>query len=111
MWVEKADCHQLKAPTPQNLFDSRLSGGGLCHPNPGPVRGASAPLCLLPGFRDAHLRALLGFGFLLAFLSRYGVGSVAGSLLIVAFTIQWAILAQGLFYFSQNSKIYVSTQR
>jgi len=39
------------------------------------------------------------------------VGSVAGSLLIVAFTIQWAILAQGLFYFSPNSKIYVSTQR
>eukprot|EP00076_Gallus_gallus_P029686 XP_015153896.1 ammonium transporter Rh type B isoform X1 [Gallus gallus] len=82
----------------------------LCSTEPRCSQRDPSPTLGYPRFRDAHLRALLGFGFLLAFLSRYGVGSVAGSLLIVAFTIQWAILAQGLFYFSQNSKIYVSTQ-
>uniref|UniRef100_A0A8C3LNE5 Rh family B glycoprotein (gene/pseudogene) n=1 Tax=Chrysolophus pictus TaxID=9089 RepID=A0A8C3LNE5_CHRPC len=82
----------------------------LCSTEPSCSQRDPSPTLGYPRFRDAHLRALLGFGFLLAFLSRYGVGSVAGSLLIVAFTIQWAILAQGLFYFSQNSKIYVSTQ-
>ncbi|XP_031462149.1 ammonium transporter Rh type B isoform X3 [Phasianus colchicus] len=82
----------------------------LCSTEPSCSQRDPSPTLGYPRFRDAHLRALLGFGFLLAFLSRYGVGSVAGSLLIVAFTIQWAILAQGLFYFSQNGKIYVSTQ-
>uniref|UniRef100_A0A8C9F669 Rh family B glycoprotein (gene/pseudogene) n=1 Tax=Pavo cristatus TaxID=9049 RepID=A0A8C9F669_PAVCR len=82
----------------------------LCSTEPSCSQRDPSPTLGYPRFRDAHLRALLGFGFLMAFLSRYGVGSVAGSLLIVAFTTQWAILAQGLFYFSQNSKIYVSTQ-
>uniref|UniRef100_H9H1H4 Ammonium transporter AmtB-like domain-containing protein n=1 Tax=Meleagris gallopavo TaxID=9103 RepID=H9H1H4_MELGA len=88
----------------------RPESSNLCSTEPSCSQRDPSPTLGYPRFRDAHLRALLGFGFLLAFLSRYGVGSVAGSLLIVAFTIQWAILAQGLFYFSQNSKIYVSTQ-
>ncbi|XP_048785072.1 ammonium transporter Rh type B isoform X2 [Lagopus muta] len=88
----------------------RPESSNLCSTEPSCSQRDPSPTLGYPRFQDAHLRALLGFGFLLAFLSRYGVGSVAGSLLIVAFTIQWAILAQGLFYFSQNSKIYVSTQ-
>lgn len=77
-----------------------------------PPRAPNPPSCLSPpGFRDAHLQALLGFGFLLAFLGRYGPGSVATSLLVVAFALQWALLAQGLFYFSSKGKIYVGAQR
>ncbi|NXI57181.1 RHBG protein, partial [Chloroceryle aenea] len=63
-----------------------------------------------PRFRDVHLQALLGFGLLVAFLSRYGPGSVATSILIVAFAIQWAVLIQGFLYFFLNSKIYVGAQ-
>ncbi|NXW66774.1 RHBG protein, partial [Eurystomus gularis] len=63
-----------------------------------------------PRFRDVHLQALLGFGLLVAFLSRYGPGSVATSILIVAFTIQWAILIQGFLHFFLNGKIYVGAQ-
>ncbi|NXL87653.1 RHBGB protein, partial [Alectura lathami] len=83
---------------------------GFCSPQPNCSQRDPGPALGYPRFRDAHLQVLLGFGFLLAFLSRYGAGSVAVSVLIVAFTIQWAILAQGLFYFSQNGKIYVGAQ-
>ncbi|XP_074785176.1 ammonium transporter Rh type B isoform X1 [Athene noctua] len=63
-----------------------------------------------PRFRDVHLQSLLGFGLLVAFLSRYGPGSVATSILIVAFAIQWAVLIQGFLYFFLNGKIYVGAQ-
>ncbi|NXR52398.1 RHBG protein, partial [Hippolais icterina] len=63
-----------------------------------------------PGFQDVHIQVLLSFGLLVAFLSRYGPGSAAISILIIAFTIQWAVLIQGFFYFFLNGKIYVGAQ-
>ncbi|NXQ80022.1 RHBG protein, partial [Nyctibius grandis] len=63
-----------------------------------------------PRFRDVHLQALLGFGLLVTFLGRYGLGSVAISILVVAFAVQWAILIQGFLYFFLNGKIYVGAQ-
>ena len=47
----------------------------------------------------------------MAFLGRYGPGSVAISILVVAFAIQWAVLIQGFLYFFLNGKIYVGAQR
>uniref|UniRef100_A0A672UZ38 Rh family B glycoprotein n=1 Tax=Strigops habroptila TaxID=2489341 RepID=A0A672UZ38_STRHB len=61
-------------------------------------------------FRDVHLQALLGFGFLVAFLSRYGPGSVAISILVVAFAIQWAVLLQGFLHQFRNGKIHMGVQ-
>ncbi|PKK17689.1 Rh family, B glycoprotein [Columba livia] len=63
-----------------------------------------------PRFRDGHLRALLGFGLLVAFLGRYGPGSMATSILTMAFGVQWAILIQGFLYFFLNGKIHVGAQ-
>ncbi|KFW07958.1 Ammonium transporter Rh type B-A, partial [Eurypyga helias] len=63
-----------------------------------------------PGFRDVHLQALLGFGLLLAFLSRYDLGNTAISILVVAFAIQWAVLIHGFLYFFLNGKILVGAQ-
>uniref|UniRef100_A0A8C4USB3 Rh family B glycoprotein n=1 Tax=Falco tinnunculus TaxID=100819 RepID=A0A8C4USB3_FALTI len=63
-----------------------------------------------PRFRNVHLQVLLGFGLLVAFLGRYRPGSVAISILIVAFAIQWAVLIQGFFSFFLNGKIYVGAQ-
>ncbi|XP_014816758.1 PREDICTED: ammonium transporter Rh type B isoform X2 [Calidris pugnax] len=63
-----------------------------------------------PRSRDVHLQVLLGFGLLVAFLGRYGLGSVAISILIVAFAIQWAVLIQGFLYFFLNGKIYVGAE-
>uniref|UniRef100_A0A8B9BNU3 Rh family B glycoprotein n=1 Tax=Anser brachyrhynchus TaxID=132585 RepID=A0A8B9BNU3_9AVES len=86
------------------------SGPSLCSPQSNCSRRDPEPGSGYPRFRDAHLQPLLGFGFLLAFLGRYGPGSVATSLLVVAFAVQWALLAQGLFYFSLKGKIYVGAQ-
>ncbi|NWH72452.1 RHBGA protein, partial [Piaya cayana] len=63
-----------------------------------------------PRFRDVHLQALLGFGLLVSFLSRYGLGSVTISILVVAFAVQWAVLIQGFLYSFLNGKIYVGAQ-
>ncbi|XP_008626946.1 PREDICTED: ammonium transporter Rh type B [Corvus brachyrhynchos] len=63
-----------------------------------------------PRFWDVHIQVLLSFGLLVAFLGRYGPGSAAISILIVAFAIQWAVLLQGFFYFFLNGKIYVGAQ-
>ncbi|XP_010191193.1 PREDICTED: ammonium transporter Rh type B-like, partial [Mesitornis unicolor] len=63
-----------------------------------------------PRFRDVHLRALLGFGLVVVFLSRYGPGRAAISILITAFAIQWAVLVQGFVYSFLNGKIYVGAQ-
>ncbi|NXQ27296.1 RHBGB protein, partial [Alaudala cheleensis] len=63
-----------------------------------------------PRFQDVHIQVLLSFGLLVAFLGRYGAGSVATSILIITFAIQWAVLIQGFFYFFLNGKIYVGAQ-
>uniref|UniRef100_H0YZ42 Rh family B glycoprotein n=1 Tax=Taeniopygia guttata TaxID=59729 RepID=H0YZ42_TAEGU len=63
-----------------------------------------------PRFQDAHVQVLLSFGLLLALLSRSGPGSVAISILVTAFAIQWAVLIQGFFYFFLNGKISVGAQ-
>ncbi|NXB42289.1 RHBGB protein, partial [Leucopsar rothschildi] len=63
-----------------------------------------------PRFQDSHVQVLLSFGLLVAFLGRYGPGSAAISILIIAFAIQWALLIQGILYFFLNGKIYVGAQ-
>uniref|UniRef100_A0A8C6J6M1 Uncharacterized protein n=1 Tax=Melopsittacus undulatus TaxID=13146 RepID=A0A8C6J6M1_MELUD len=86
--------------------------------NPFMGTDAACPRCLQthpsaspsPGFRDVHLQTLLGFGFLVAFLSRSGPGSVATSILVLAFAIQWALLLQGFLHHFQNGKIHMGAQ-
>ncbi|XP_005059053.1 PREDICTED: ammonium transporter Rh type B isoform X2 [Ficedula albicollis] len=63
-----------------------------------------------PRSQGGHIQVLLSFGLLVAFLSRYGSGSAATSILIMAFAIQWAVLIQGIFHFFLNGKIYVGAQ-
>lgn len=46
-------------------------------------------------FTDLHAITLLGFGFLMTFLKRYGYGSIGFNLLLVAFVIQWALIVRG----------------
>uniref|UniRef100_A0A1I7XES2 Ammonium_transp domain-containing protein n=1 Tax=Heterorhabditis bacteriophora TaxID=37862 RepID=A0A1I7XES2_HETBA len=44
---------------------------------------------------DVHLMIFVGFGFLMAFLKRYGFSAVSVNLLLSAFVIQWAMLIRG----------------
>ncbi|KAJ7425214.1 hypothetical protein BTVI_03769 [Pitangus sulphuratus] len=87
------------------------SSSSLCSPQLNCSRRNQDSAFQHPRFRDVHLQVLLGFGLLVAFLGRYGPGSVAISILIVSFTIQWAILIQGFLYFFLNGKIYVGARR
>uniref|UniRef100_A0A8C8SZ55 Ammonium transporter AmtB-like domain-containing protein n=1 Tax=Pelusios castaneus TaxID=367368 RepID=A0A8C8SZ55_9SAUR len=52
-------------------------------------------------FQDVNVMVIFGFGFLLAFLKRYGFSSTGFNLLIAALGVQWAVLVEGfLFHFS-----------
>lgn len=48
-------------------------------------------------FIDVHTIVFVGFGFFMAFLKRYGYGSVGFNLLIGAYVIEWALLVRGWF--------------
>ncbi|CAI4222959.1 unnamed protein product [Auanema sp. JU1783] len=48
-----------------------------------------------PLFQDVHLMIFVGFGFLMAFLKRYGFAAVSVNLLLSAFVIQWALIMRG----------------
>ncbi|EFP05599.1 CRE-RHR-2 protein [Caenorhabditis remanei] len=48
-----------------------------------------------PLFQDVHLMIFVGFGFLMAFLKRYGFSAVSVNLLLSAFVIQFAMLLRG----------------
>uniref|UniRef100_A0A8C3N701 Uncharacterized protein n=1 Tax=Geospiza parvula TaxID=87175 RepID=A0A8C3N701_GEOPR len=101
----------------------RLQRQSLQLPKPGVPSGTIRRVFALPqhrqthpcasppaGFRDVHVQLLLSFGLLVAFLSRYGPGSAAIIILITAFSIQWAVLMQGMLRFLLNGKIYVGAQ-
>ncbi|NWH37436.1 RHBG protein, partial [Chloropsis hardwickii] len=86
------------------------SSPGQCPPQLNCSRRNQDPDFQQPRFQDVHIQVLLSFGLLVAFLSRYGPGSAAISILIIAFAIQWAVLIQGMFYFFLNGKIYMGAQ-
>ncbi|NXX31609.1 RHBGB protein, partial [Nicator chloris] len=89
---------------------SSESGPGQCPPQLNDSQRTLDSGFQQPCFQDVHIQVLLSFGLLVAFLGRYGPGSAAISILIIAFAIQWAVLIQGFFYFFLNGKIYVGAQ-
>lgn len=46
---------------------------------------------------DVHSMTLIGFGFSMTFLKRYGYGSVGLNFLIAAYVLEWALIVRGLF--------------
>ncbi len=61
-------------------------------------------------FQDVHLTTVVGFGFLVTFLRRYGNSSAALNLLLAAITLQWATLCQGFFHM-HNGKVHISVAK
>ena len=49
-------------------------------------------------FQDVHVMIFIGFGFLMTFLKRYGLGAVSINMLIAAFVIQWAFIVRGIIH-------------
>ncbi|EPY88655.1 ammonium transporter Rh type B isoform a [Camelus ferus] len=63
-----------------------------------------------PSFQDVHAMIFVGFGFLMAFLQRYGFSSVGFTFLLAAFALQWSTLVQGFFYSFHGGHIYVGME-
>lgn len=53
---------------------------------------------MYPWFQDTHVMIVVGFGFLMTFLKRYGWSSLGFNFLFTGFCIQWAILVAGFFH-------------
>eukprot|EP01136_Pigoraptor_vietnamica_P029619 Opistho-1_new@87923 len=51
-----------------------------------------------PFFQDVHVMILVGFGFLMTFLRRYGFSAVGFNFLISACIIQWSMFTLGFFH-------------
>uniref|UniRef100_A0A667IEF2 Ammonium transporter Rh type B n=1 Tax=Lynx canadensis TaxID=61383 RepID=A0A667IEF2_LYNCA len=62
------------------------------------------------GFQDVHVMVCVGFGFLMAFLQRYGFSSVGFTFLLAAFALQWSTLIQGFFHSLHGGHIHVGVQ-
>uniref|UniRef100_A0A8R1XXI7 Ammonium transporter AmtB-like domain-containing protein n=1 Tax=Onchocerca volvulus TaxID=6282 RepID=A0A8R1XXI7_ONCVO len=50
-----------------------------------------------PLFQDVHLMTLVGMGFIMVFLRRYGLAALSINLLLTSHAIQWALIVRGFF--------------
>nr|CAD2187236.1 unnamed protein product [Meloidogyne enterolobii] len=48
-----------------------------------------------PMFQDIHTMVIIGFGFLLSFLKKYGLSALSINLLLCSFVMQYALLLRG----------------
>ncbi|CAD5223237.1 unnamed protein product [Bursaphelenchus okinawaensis] len=48
-----------------------------------------------PMFQDIHVMVMVGFGFLMSFLKRYGFSSISINLLLSAFVMQYVMILRG----------------
>ncbi len=50
---------------------------------------------IYPEFQDVHVMILIGFGFLMTFLRKYGFSAVGINFLVSALAAQWYLLVSG----------------
>jgi len=53
----------------------------------------------------------VGFGFLMAFLKRYGYGAVGFNFIIAAYVLEWALLVRGWIDSEDNGTFELSIKR
>lgn len=67
-------------------------------------------LFFFPVFQDVHVMILVGFGFLMTFLKKYGFSSVGINLLIAALGLQWGTFIQGILH-NKGQTIYIGIKK
>ncbi|XP_060114357.1 RH-like protein [Heteronotia binoei] len=67
-------------------------------------------LAVYPAFQDVSVMVFFGFGFLLAFLRRYGFSSTGFGLLLAALGVQWAVIMDGFLFHFSHGKMKISLQ-
>ncbi|NXC50519.1 RHAG protein, partial [Penelope pileata] len=58
-----------------------------------------------PFFQDIQVMLAVGLGLLLAFLPRYGLSALTHSFLLLNFSLQWALVLQGLLHHLQHGRV------
>lgn len=46
-------------------------------------------------FMDVHTMMFIGFGFLMAFLKRYGYSALGFNFIVAAFVLEWSLIIEG----------------
>ncbi|NXM74259.1 RHBG protein, partial [Serilophus lunatus] len=64
-----------------------------------------------PFFQDIQVMLVVGLGLLLTFLPRYGLSALTHNFLLLNFSMQWALVLQGLLHHFQHGQIYLDLHK
>lgn len=64
-----------------------------------------------PFFQDIQVMLVVGLGLLLTFLPRYGFSSLTHNFLLLNFSMQWALVLQGLLHHFHHGQIHLDLHK
>ncbi|XP_053937872.1 ammonium transporter Rh type B-like [Cuculus canorus] len=62
---------------------------------------------IYPLFQDIQVMLVVGLGLLLSFLPRYGLSALTHNFLLLNFSLQWALVLQGLIHHFQHGQVHL----
>ncbi|NXK98930.1 RHBGB protein, partial [Formicarius rufipectus] len=64
-----------------------------------------------PFFQDIQVMLVVGLGLLLTFLPRYGLSALTHNFLLLNFSMQWALVLQGLFHHFHHGQVQLDLHK
>ncbi|NXB85809.1 RHBG protein, partial [Vidua chalybeata] len=64
-----------------------------------------------PFFQDIQVMLVVGLGLLLTFLPRYGFSALTHNFLLLSFSMQWALVLQGLLHHFHHGQIHLDLHK
>ncbi|NXK32815.1 RHAG protein, partial [Piprites chloris] len=64
-----------------------------------------------PFFQDIQVMLVVGLGLLLTFLPRYGLSALTHNFLLLNFSMQWALVLQGLIHHFQHGQVHLDLHK
>ncbi|NXN88781.1 RHAG protein, partial [Bombycilla garrulus] len=72
---------------------------------------ASRVYSTFPFFQDIQVMLVVGLGLLLSFLPRYGFSALTHNFLLLNFSVQWALVLQGLLHHFRHGHIHLDLHK
>ncbi|NWV22342.1 RHBG protein, partial [Origma solitaria] len=72
---------------------------------------ASQVYSTFPFFQDIQVMLVVGLGLLLAFLPRYGFSALTHNFLLLNFSMQWALVLQGLLHHFHHGQVHLDLHK
>ncbi|NWI93379.1 RHBGA protein, partial [Pitta sordida] len=66
---------------------------------------------IFPFFQDIQVMLVVGLGLLLTFLPRYGFSALTHNFLLLNFSMQWALVLQGLLHHFHHGQVYLDLRK